>query len=82
MKKNQYGGIKGTGTVHFLIDVYPKILDCLDDGKSAVSLLAIDFSKAFNRMSHPTCVAELAKRGATSETLALIASFPSERKSK
>ena len=78
LKNNQYGGIKGTGTVHFLIDVYQKILDCLDDGKSAVSLLAI--GKAFNRMSHPTCIAELAKRGATSETLALVASFLSGRK--
>ena len=45
LKKNQYGGIKGTGTVHFLIDVYQKILDCLDDGKSAASLLAIDLAR-------------------------------------
>ena len=46
VKSNQYSGTKGTGTTHFLIDTYQRILDCLDDGLSCVSLIAIDFSKA------------------------------------
>ena len=49
---NQYDGIKGLGTNHLLIETWHKILKCLDDPASAVSLLSIDFSKAFNRMSY------------------------------
>ena len=75
IKKNQYGGLKGTGTTHYLIDTYQRVLDCLDDGQSAVSLVSIDFSKAFNRMCHHTCIDELAKRGASTESIALTASF-------
>ena len=56
LKYHQFGGLKGTGDVHFLADIYQRILDFLDDGKSAVSLMAIDFSKALNRMSHNVCV--------------------------
>ena len=63
LKPNQFGGIKKTGTTHFLAETVQRILDCLDDGVSAVSLMAVDFSKAFNRMRHTVCINELAKRG-------------------
>ena len=75
MKYNQFGGLKGTGTTHFLIDLQQRILECLEDGSSAVSLHAVDFSKAFNRMSHRVCLEELARRGASTDSLRMMAAF-------
>ena len=37
IKYNQFGGIKGTGTAHCIIDVQQRILDCLEEGRLAVS---------------------------------------------
>ena len=75
LKFNQFGGIKRTGTNHFLVETYNKIIECLEDGKSAVSILSVDFSKAFNRMSHKVCLQELAKRGASTDSLQMTAAF-------
>ena len=72
---NQYGGIRGSGTNHYLVDCWDKILRSLDLFDSAVSLLLINFSKVFDRMSHAICIRALADSGASSETLALVASF-------
>ena len=44
---NQYGGIKGCSTDHFLIDTWNTILNSLDDGVSAANLISVDFKKAF-----------------------------------
>ena len=40
---NQFGGIKGSGTEMYLVKTWETILEALDDGKSAVNLLSIDF---------------------------------------
>ena len=37
--------------------------------------MAIDFSKAFNRMSHQACLAALAKKGCSNQTLDLVFKF-------
>ena len=79
VKYNQFGGIKKTGTVHFLIEAYQKIIDSLEKEKTAVSMISIDFSKAFNRMSHNVCINELAERGASTETIHLVAAFLNNR---
>ena len=78
-KYNQFGGIKGTGAPHFLVELQQHILQCLEDGQSAVSLLAVDFSKAFNRMSHRVCLDELALRGASTESIRMVATFLDKR---
>ena len=79
MKYNQFGGLKGTRTTHFLIDLQQRILECLEDGSSAVSLLAVDFSKAFNQMSHLVCLEELARRGASTDSIRMTAAFLDRR---
>ena len=79
LKYNQFGGIKKTGTIHFLIEAYQRIVDCLENEGSAVTMLSIDFSKAFNRMCHNTCISELAARGASSEAIGMVAAFLNER---
>ena len=80
LKYAQFGGVKGTGTTHFIIETYQKIIDCLEQGQTAVSIISIDFSKAFNRLCHHTCIAELAKRGGSTETISMVAAFLRGRK--
>ena len=69
IKGNQYGGMKGSGTAHFLTEAWHNIQSALDDNRSAVSLMSVDFSKAFNRLNHNECVRACARKGASSETI-------------
>ena len=76
----QYGGIKGCGTEHFLIQSWNNILNGLEDNRGSVNLITIDFSKAFNRMSHQECIQAFFRKGASNQTLNLIAAFLSGRR--
>ena len=78
--QHQFGGIKGSGVDHFLIHTWERIHRALEDGKSAVTLIAIDFQKAFNRLSHPHCLLQLARRGASNQTLRMVSAFLRGRK--
>ena len=44
---SQYGGVKGCGTEHFVIDTLNEIFCGLEKKNSAVNVLTIDFSKTF-----------------------------------
>ena len=79
IRENQFGGMKGAGTEHFLVLLWQKILQGLEDQRAAVLLTSIDYSKAFNRLSFPHCISSLAAKGTSSEMLRLIASFLSGR---
>ena len=76
LKPNQFGGVRGSGTNHFLIETWNKIMTALDTPETAVGLLSIDF----NRMDHTACVAALARYGASTEMLKMVASFLSCRR--
>lgn len=65
IRHNQFGGIKGCSTVHFLIIIWDNILRGLEVPNSAISLVSIDFSKAFNRVDHGVCIRALAEGGAS-----------------
>ena len=71
----QYGGIKGTGVCHFLTKMWDEILTGLEEEKTAVNLMAVDFSKAFNRLEHQACLKALARRGASNQTLRMVFNF-------
>ena len=79
MADNQYGGSKGSGTAHLLCDLTTTIMEELEEGDKAVSLMAVDFAKAFNRMCHNHCVAALAAKGASNRTLSKVAAFLGKR---
>ena len=51
LRSNQYGGVKGMGTDHVLVEMWQRILEDLDDYRAATVVTSIDYSKAFNRMS-------------------------------
>ena len=79
MKTNQYGGVKGLGMDHVLAQFWPEILENLEDYRAGTLVTLIDCSKAFNRMSFQECLKALAKKGAFSEVLRLVATFLTNR---
>ena len=76
---DQFGGLKGCGAEHMMVELWDRILRVMDDGDQAACLLGIDFEKAFNRMDHGHCLRQLRALGASDESLALVASFLSGR---
>ena len=82
IRNNQFGGMRGSGTEHFLVHLWQKILEGLEDQRAAIALTSIDYSKAFSRLSFPHCIDSLAKKGASSELLRIVGSFLSGRKMK
>ena len=75
LTENQFGGIKGLSTNHFLIDMWQDILEALDDNRAAVNVLSIDFEKAFNRLDHRACLEALRRKGASEHTIGLVHAF-------
>ena len=51
----------------------------LEDNRAAVILSAVDFSKAFNRLEHSACLDTFARRGASDQTIRMLAAFLSNR---
>ena len=55
MRTNQYGGIRGMGTDHVLVQLWQGILQNLEDYRAGAVVTSVDYSKAFNRMSYQHC---------------------------
>ena len=75
LSRSQFGGIKGQGVDHFLVDTWNDILTGLEDTRACMSLMSIDFRKAFNTMCHSNCLSALFKLGANNEQVSLVAAF-------
>ena len=75
LRTNQFGGVKGCGTEHFLVEMWQKVLENLDDYRAASFLTSIDYSKAFNRLDFGRCLDALKHKGASSQLLGIIGSF-------
>ena len=78
-KENQYGGIKGCGVNHFLVDMWDEICCNLEDARASMVITAVDYAKAFNRLSFQHCLRAFARKGASTETISLLATFLSNR---
>ena len=52
---------------------------CLEKDEAACGVTSIDFSKAFNSVSHQSCLESLKKHGASSDSLGMIHAFLSGR---
>ena len=75
LSKDQFGGQKGVGVDHFLIETWNEILSALEDPRASSSLMAIDFQKAFNRMCHHQCLTALRNLGAQEIHIELVKAF-------
>ena len=45
LRRNQFGGVKGTGTPHMLVAVWNDILENLEDYRAGAVLTSIDYAK-------------------------------------
>ena len=79
LRSNQYGGVKGLGTDHLLVNLWQQVLENAEDYRSGTVITSVDYSKAFNRMSFQHCLRALAKNGASTPVLELIATFLTDR---
>ena len=79
---DQLGGMPGCSVSHYLINMIHFILSKLDPKKSPSSIIAafVDFSKAFNRMSHNRLVIILSDLEIPTCALRLILSYLKNRK--
>ena len=79
MRENQMGGMKGAGTEHYLVLLWQQVLENLEDSRAASLLTSIDYSKAFNRLDFGHCLRALARKGASTEVIGIVASFLTSR---
>ena len=79
LRNNQFGGVKGRGTEHFLVDLWQKVLENIEDSRAGALLTSIDYAKAFNRLDFNHCLKCLHAKGANGKIINIIASFLSGR---
>ena len=75
LSDSQYGGLKGCGVDHFLVKTWDEVLGSLEDERSCVNLISVDFEKAFNRMDRLECLKALRDHGASTRSLRLVGAF-------
>ena len=79
LKWNQFGGVKGCGVAHMLIHMWQQIAEDLEDCRAGSLITSIDYAKAFNRLSFQECLLALAAKGASTDVIALVATFLTNR---
>ena len=78
----QYGGLKGAGTDNFLWKVWNNVLESLENPMKASALMSVDYLKAFNRLSHVSCLKKLAQKNASNQSITMVLAFLNGRKIK
>ena len=80
LRQNQFGGVRGMGTEHFLLNLWQRVLENVDDSRAGSFITSIDYSKAFNRLDFACCLKSLKAKGVSSQLLKIIASFLTGRR--
>ena len=75
---DQYGNERGCSTTHYLVRLIEEALKATDKSK-ANTAITIDYSKAFDYVSHRVLIEKLKKLEVRGSIINLIASFLSER---
>ena len=75
----QYGGVRGCGVEHMLLDMWEEVLGSMEGGKTAAVLLGVDYEKAFNRMEHAECLDQLRGLEASVGSISLVRAFLEDR---
>ena len=79
LKNNQFGGVKGCSTTHLIVELLQEMCENAEDYRSATVLAAIDYSKAFNRVSFQHCLEAFRKKGSSTPIIRLLSSFLTNR---
>ena len=81
--KSQYGNQKNVSIQHYLVNMLHKILTSLDENESqksmGVLLQMIDWSQAFDRMSHKLGIESFLKNGVRTSLIPILISFFQDR---
>ena len=75
LKNNQFGGVKGCSTAHMVVSIINEMCENCEDYWSGTVLTAIDYAKAFNRVSYQHCLMAFKEKGASSAIIRLLATF-------
>ena len=76
---HQYGSIKGSSTVHALVELVHHWQQALDTPGQLLRVLLVDFSKAFDRVDHTILLHKLSSSGAPDFIIRWFTSFLYER---
>ena len=79
LKNNQFGGQKGCSTAHVLLTIWNEIAENCEDYRSGTVLTAIDYAKAFNRLSFQHCLKAFKKKGSSTQIIRLLSTFLTNR---
>ena len=79
MAINQFGRVKGCSTEHYLVLLWQKVLENLEDKRAASLLTTIVYSKAFIRLNCQKCLLSLRKKGTPRELPEIVAAFFTNR---
>ena len=80
LSDSQFGGKKGQGIDHMLIETWDEIHRGLEAGATAMNIMAVDYEKAFNRLDHGKCLDALRELGGQEGYIALVNAFLFDRK--
>ena len=76
----QYGSIKGTSTVHALVELVHKWKYAVETPRTIVRILLVDFSKPFDRVDHHILMTKCASLGLPTFITKWLTSFLCQRK--
>ena len=79
LKNNQFGGVKGCSTAHMLLSIWSEICENCEDYRAGTVLTAIDYAKAFNRVSYQECLKAFEAKGSSNGIIKLLATFLTNR---
>ncbi|XP_071944789.1 uncharacterized protein [Antedon mediterranea] len=73
--KQQFGNVKGISTSHYLIGLLHYLLSGLEKPGHKARILAVDFSKAFDRISHQVLISKMISIGVRKSIIPRFCSF-------
>ena len=79
LDNKQYGNVKGTSTTHYLVDMLYNVISGIDKPSKYATLVAVDFTKAFDRINHSVAVNKIISSGVRPSIIPTISSFLSDR---
>ena len=75
----QYGNVKGTSTTHYLFEMLYKVISGIEKPLNYATLVAVDFTKAFDPINHTVAVSKIISSGVRPSLVSTISSFLSDR---
>ncbi|KAI8494383.1 hypothetical protein Bbelb_276090 [Branchiostoma belcheri] len=78
--QRHFGSLKGRSTVHAPVSLVDKLFKAAENPSTISTVVATDFSKAFDRVHHNTAIDKLVIKGLRPELVPWVCSFISGRK--